>query len=1056
MERPKPLAGQSAGTQVAAHAEQGTYADTSPLWLIPLVAVLVAWGVLVDHVVDRHFEAVENDRIVASQKRVQHDVVGISSALQRRLETVRGATRLMVQARDVVAVLKHSGSDVRPSSQGREANIQRWGADPELVAVSRHLGEAADALGLDVIYVLNAAGDCIASSNAGDPDQFIGGNYADRQYFQQSQQGLIGQQYAVGKVSNIAGLYFSSPVIVDGKFIGAVAAKRNLYQLAYLVQQDDSFLVDENGVVILASNKAFEMHALAGAEVDRLSRDQRLSRYRVDAFPVLRLEPWGKDLPRLQRLNGQSQPMVVSRHEIAGFSFQVYSFVPLYGLLDQRSARDWFKLAGFAIGTLLLLLGVGGWMYLRNAHRSRALIDASERSYRGIFNSLEEAIYVQDAQGRFLDINDGVLKMYGHPREFFIGHTPEIVSAPGLNDATSIAQQVALAYAGEAQAFEFWAVRANGEVFPKEVHLYPGEHFGQKVVIAIAQDITERKRMEEARQLAQLVYQHTSEGLMVCDADNHILAVNPAFTETTGYTFEEVQGKTPRILHSGRQPPEFYRAMWEQLGSEGHWQGEIWNRRKSGEIFPEWLVINTIYHSGGSVDRRVGIFSDISARKQSEELIWRQANFDTLTELPNRRMFRDRLRIEVSKAHREGHMLALLFIDLDRFKEVNDTLGHEAGDQLLVQAALRITACLRETDTVARLGGDEFTVILPGLNDCNDVERIAQTLITRLSEPFTLLDIHEAYVSASIGIAIYPDDGQDESDLIKHADQAMYAAKAGGRNRYSYFTHALQEVAQNRLRLANALRGALEFGQMHVVFQPIVRLSDGHIHKAEALLRWQHPVRGFVSPAEFIPLAEEIGLIGELGNWVFRQSMDWVQRWHALHQGELQVSVNMSPLQFHGADTSQSWDEYLSGAQLTGHNVIIEITEGLLLHADPSITDKLLRYRDLGIQVAIDDFGTGYSSLAYLRKFDIDYLKIDQAFVRPLDEDVDSQVLVEAIVVMAHKLGLKVIAEGVETEAQRDFLRGIGCDYGQGYVFSRPVQPEAFTAVLERNAQSEV
>jgi diguanylate cyclase (GGDEF)-like protein len=444
----------------------------------------------------------------------------------------------------------------------------------------------------------------------------------------------------------------------------------------------------------------------------------------------------------------------------------------------------------------------------------------------------------------------------------------------------------------------------------------------------------------------------------------------------------------------------------------------------------------------------VALFSDITEKKKSEELIWRQANFDTLTGLPNRDMFRDRLEQEMKKSDRESAPLALLLIDLDQFKEVNDTLGHAVGDMLLIEASRRIRACVRESDTVARLGGDEFTIVISEISDHTHVEDVAQKIINRLAEPFRLgSDV--AYVSASIGITLYPDDATNINALMKNADQAMYVAKGKGRNRFSYFTQSLQEDALVRLHLINDLRSALDAGQFRLHFQPIVELSSGQIHKAEALVRWQHPVRGLVYPAEFIPLAESTGLIHDIGNWVFKEAARLASRWSKLCQGNCQMSVNMSPVQFQQTGQfCQGWVDYLGGLEISGSNIVIEITEGLLLNAEAGVTDNLLKFRDAGIQVAIDDFGTGYSSLSYIKRFDIDYLKIDRSFVNNLETDPDNMALSEAIIVMAHKLGIKVIAEGVETEAQRAMLAAAGCDYAQGYLFSKPVPPEQFERLL--------
>ena len=442
------------------------------------------------------------------------------------------------------------------------------------------------------------------------------------------------------------------------------------------------------------------------------------------------------------------------------------------------------------------------------------------------------------------------------------------------------------------------------------------------------------------------------------------------------------------------------------------------------------------------------MIEDVTDQKQTEALIWQQANFDTLTQLPNRRMFLDRLQHDILKSRRDGTRIAILFIDLDHFKEVNDTLGHHQGDVLLIDAARRISACVRESDTVARLGGDEFTVILPALEEVDRVETIAQNIIDSLLMPFALGQ-EQAFVSASIGITLYPDDAGSMEDLLKHADQAMYAAKGAGRNRFSYFTPALQVAALNRMRLTNDLRGALKGGQLRLYFQPIVHLKTGRIHKAEALLRWEHPQRGMVSPLEFIPLAEASGLIVDIGQWVFQEAVRWTQRWRTEVHPAFQVSVNQSPLEFQREGGYDSWLRHLQQQSLPGQALVVEITEGLLLDASNAVTDKLLQLRDAGIQVALDDFGTGYSSLSYLKKFDIDYLKIDRSFTRNLAPESSDMALSEAIIVMAHKLELEVIAEGVETPEQRELLAAAGCDYGQGYLFARPMPAADFDLLLK-------
>ncbi|APW38276.1 hypothetical protein RD110_14640 [Rhodoferax koreense] len=550
------------------------------------------------------------------------------------------------------------------------------------------------------------------------------------------------------------------------------------------------------------------------------------------------------------------------------------------------------------------------------------------------------------------------------------------------------------------------------------------------------------------RQLAALVYAHSTEAMMVTDKDNCIVAVNPAFVQMTGYAAEEVIGQDPSLLNSPHHDQSFYKKLRRTLLDTGQWRGEIWSQRKCGDSFPGWLSISTVYGRFGEVQRRVTLFSDLTRTKASEALIWRQANFDTLTQLPNRSMLKDRLAEEIKKAMRDDRAVALLAIHLDNFAGINESHDQDWADRLLVEASRRIVGCVRTTDSVARTASDGFVALLTGLHSADRAGQVAQNILHRLAQPFEL-DTALVALSGSVGITVYPGDAAPVDTMLHNAQQAMVAARQQGGNQYSFFTPSLQEAAQQKLQLTRELRAAVAGQQFCLHFQPIVELGTGRVCKAEALVRWQHPERGLVGPGEFIALAEENRLIGEIGDWVFKEAARWTLRWRETYCPQFQVSVNKSPAQFGRTQNhAAGWIAHLRQLGLPGRAVALEITEGLLLNATPAIGDCLRSYREAGMQVAIDDFGTGYSSLSYLKNLELDYLKIDRSFTSNLAPGASELALCEAIVVMAHKLGLKVVAEGIETAQQRDLLVAMGCDYGQGYLFSRPLAPEAFEHTL--------
>jgi diguanylate cyclase (GGDEF)-like protein/PAS domain S-box-containing protein len=569
---------------------------------------------------------------------------------------------------------------------------------------------------------------------------------------------------------------------------------------------------------------------------------------------------------------------------------------------------------------------------------------------------------------------------------------------------------------------------------------------------SVLQNITERKQAQLALQDAEnrwkLALESTGDGVWDWDVQSGVEHFSKRLLEMYGFQEGEIPNMAAEL--DSRTHPDDVAQM--ALDRDAHFAGRtaIYHnehriRCKDGSwkwVLSRGMLINR--DTDGRPLRMIGTHTDITDRKSAEALVRQQAFFDTLTGLPNRRMLRDRLEQEIKRCKRDAQQLAILFIDLDHFKEVNDTLGHGNGDLLLVQAAQRIQDCVREADTVARMGGDEFTVILTEVSDAPRLEPTLQKILRAVEQVFQLGN-EQVFVSASIGITLYPADACDIDDLLKNADQALYVAKGAGRNRFSFFTPALQEAAQTRVRLAHDLRAGLQEQQFRLVYQPIVELATGAVHKAEALIRWQHPLRGLVSPAEFIPIAESSGLIVDIGEWVFQQAALQVQAWRRSLHPDFQISVNKSPAQFHhDGSGKQAWAQQLQALGLPGSSIVVEITEGLLLDANPRVTGHLLELGEAGIQVSLDDFGTGYSSLSYLQKFDIDVIKIDQSFVRNLCAASTELALCKAMIVMAHELGMQVVAEGVETVQQRDLLSSAGCDYAQGYLFSCPVAAADF------------
>lgn len=689
--------------------------------------------------------------------------------------------------------------------------------------------------------------------------------------------------------------------------------------------------------------------------------------------------------------------------------------------------------------------------FARESARQQAeqeLRDSEER-YRAVTHSASDAIITADETGNIVSWNRGAAAIFGYAPAEILGQ-PLTLLMPERYRHRHQAGMHRIQSGGEpdiiGKTVELAGLRKDMSEFPLELLLAKCEVASGWFMTGTIRDISMRKQHEAQLHLAAKVFEQSGEGITITDTRHNIVMINHAFTEITGYSEADALGKNPRMLSSGRQDQGFYQAMWETINTQGHWQGEMWNCRKDGSIFPEWLSISQVRDAGGALTHYIGIFSDISRHKAAQEQIQRLAHFDSLTGLPNRSLLKDRVSHALSSAQRSREPLALMFFDLDHFKNVNDSLGHRIGDELLIALAQRMTLVVREQDTVSRLGGDEFILVLPG-TDADGAAHVAEKLLESALQPYHI-EQYELTITPSIGIAMYPGDGDDFDTLSKRADAAMYRAKQSGRNNYRFFTAEMQARSAHTLQLENALRRALERGQLLLHYQPQVRLEDGRIIGAEALLRWQHPEFGMVSPAEFIPIAEDSGQILKIGEWVLRQAARQCKGWIDSGLAPMTIAVNLSAVQFHHPRLPELVMQILDEVQLPPQYLELELTEGVAMDnplAAIAVMDKL---HERGIRMSIDDFGTGYSSLSYLKRFKIYKLKIDQSFVHDITEDPEDKAIVGAIISMAGSLGMQTIAEGVETEGQLAFLREQGCDEVQGYYFSRPLPAEQFEALL--------
>ncbi|MFZ2853455.1 MAG: EAL domain-containing protein, partial [Rhodocyclaceae bacterium] len=659
---------------------------------------------------------------------------------------------------------------------------------------------------------------------------------------------------------------------------------------------------------------------------------------------------------------------------------------------------------------------------------------------------MSEGILVTDAEKIIVSINPAFTRISGYTAAEAIGRPASLLQSGRHDESFYQALWYQLKTHGSWSG-EIWNRARNGRIYPEWLSISTSRNADGEVLnyVGVFSDITERKRIESDLRIAATAFE-AQEGMFVTDAKGVILRVNLGFSEITGYTAEEAVGKTPNLLRSGRHDASFYAAMRQSVEQTGAWQGEIWNRRKNGEIFPEWLTITAVKDGEGKVTHHVSTLTDITQRKATENEIKHLAFYDPLTRLPNRRLLLDRLQHALSSSARNERAGALLFIDLDNFKTLNDTLGHDKGDLLLQGVAERLLASVRDGDTVARLGGDEFVVMLEGLSAEEEeaaaqTETIGEKILAALNQTYDLAG-HEYHSSPSIGITLFSGHESSIEELLKRADLAMYQSKAAGRNTMHFFDPEMQSIVNTRAVLETDLREAVRDKQFVLYYQPQVD-GSGKPTGAEALVRWQHPTRGLVLPTEFIPLAEETGLILPLGHWVLETACHQLAAWaHDPATAPLCISFNVSAAQYRQTDFVAQVLKVLADTDANPQRLKLELTESLLLDNVEDMITKMSALKAHGVSFSLDDFGTGYSSLSYLKRLPIDQLKIDQSFVHDLLSNPNDAMIARTIVALAESLGLSVIAEGVETEAQRNCLAAQGCCNYQGYFFGRPAPAE--------------
>jgi diguanylate cyclase (GGDEF)-like protein/PAS domain S-box-containing protein len=674
---------------------------------------------------------------------------------------------------------------------------------------------------------------------------------------------------------------------------------------------------------------------------------------------------------------------------------------------------------------------------------------AARQRTEHILDSLDTGVLLFDKRSaRICDCNAAAARMFGRSREEIRQTDPaDLHSDQAAFDAFNTLARDTLRE-GDHFSAETTGRRADGSSFPVDVRIrqLKGDATGQAFV-AVVTDLTRQHEYEQSLSLARQVFDNAAEAVMITDANNKIVSVNAAFTRITGWSAEESVGRNPSFLSSGKQGAEFYHEMWQILRDTGVWQGEVVNRRHSGQYYPEWLSISTVRNRQGFITHYLAIFSDITERKRTEGLIHRYSWFDSLTDLPNKALLIDRIAQSISTAQNEGRSLYLIAINLNRLKQINDSLGHRTGDEVLKMVAERLVAGTREGDTVSRVTGDDFVVLMPRLGQPHRAMNLTERLLESINTPFDI-GTSSIHITANAGIAAFPTDGNDPEILMQNADSALNHARTLGSNQVVFFEPHMNASILEKMQLHNELTGALARHEFVLHFQPQANLDNGKLAGLEALIRWNHPTRGMVPPGLFIPVAEELGLIIPIGEWVIGEACRCLAGWHKAGHPGLLVAVNLSAHQFSHPALVDAVNAAIVRHGIPPACLELEITEGVAMHDADEVLARLQNLKAIGVKISIDDFGTGYSSLAYLRRFPVDKLKIDQSFIHDMTDSTEATSIVRAVIALGHGLALRVIAEGVETDAQRDALRGLGCDEIQGYLLSRPISFADTTAWL--------